>query len=112
MDGGWVNVKGPGNGADRFAVSDEFPSQFLLIWLYFLWSAEGDAARQCQTQQVGAPTDRAPALDRLGLLGKVVEIKRSWKSPQQCVKLIYREKGCVWHLPPESYRDASGQALI
>ena len=40
---------------------------------------------------VGATTDRALALDRLGLLGKVVEIKRSWKSPQQCVKLIRRE---------------------
>jgi hypothetical protein len=45
VDGRWVNVEGPGNGADRLPVSDEFPGQFLLVWSHFLWPSEGDAAR-------------------------------------------------------------------
>jgi hypothetical protein len=38
-------VEGPGDGADRLPVSDEFPGQFLLVWPHFLWPSEGDAAR-------------------------------------------------------------------
>jgi hypothetical protein len=45
MDGRWVNVEGPGNGADRLPVSDEFPGQFLLVWPHFLWPSERNAAR-------------------------------------------------------------------
>jgi hypothetical protein len=40
-----VNVEGPGNGADRLPVADEFPGQFLLIRAHFPWPAEGNAAR-------------------------------------------------------------------
>ena len=40
-----MDVEGPGNGADRLPVSDEFPGQFLLVRAHFLGPAEGNAAR-------------------------------------------------------------------
>jgi len=38
------NVEGPGNGADRLPISDEFSGQFPLIWSHFLGTSERAAA--------------------------------------------------------------------
>jgi hypothetical protein len=48
-----VDVEGPGNGADRFPVSDQFLGRFLLIWLYFLWPSESDASRLGSQSAIG-----------------------------------------------------------
>jgi hypothetical protein len=37
-----VDVEGPGDGADRLPVPDEFPGQFLLVEVHFVWMVTGD----------------------------------------------------------------------
>ena len=69
-------------------------------------------ARQRQTQQVRSAVDVAFALDRLGLLGEGIEIEIGGKPAQQFVEPVRRERCCILHLPPESYRFAPGQALF
>src|SRR3954453_4068448 len=56
-------------------------------------------AGQHQAEQVSAPVERTPALDRLGLSGEAVKIESGGKSPQQLFKLIRRERCCGLHLP-------------
>jgi hypothetical protein len=70
------------------------------------------AARQRETQQVHSGVDFAFPLDRPGLLGQGVEIEIGGKPTKQCVEPVRRQRCRVLHLPPESYRFASRQALF
>jgi hypothetical protein len=69
------------------------------------------AARQRQAQQVGAAGQRALALDGFGLPREPIEIQPRRQPVKQLVELIRRERCCVLHLPQESYRFASRQAV-
>jgi hypothetical protein len=54
-----VDVEGPGNGADRLPVSDEFPGQFLLVWAHFLGSVPELYAAPTETvENVGVRQDK------------------------------------------------------
>jgi len=55
-----MDVEGPGDGADRLALADEFAGKVLLVGLHFLGSPEGYAARLRRPSAIlGAAQDQA-----------------------------------------------------
>ncbi len=67
-----MNIEGPGDGADRLPVADEFPGHLLLVRAHFLRPAEGDAARLGGYPAVGRPADNEGALELGGLADDAV----------------------------------------